>query len=59
RGARVSFYRLTPAEIEALQQEMREAGATIKAEIAKRKVASMAPAGLHTRPRPAGRGKGR
>ncbi|HHK9195351.1 TPA: hypothetical protein ACQZFJ_005101 [Escherichia coli] len=55
----MSFYRLTPAEIEALRQEMREAGAAIKAEIAKRKAASMAPAGLHTRPRPAGRGKGR
>ena len=55
----MSFYRLTPAEIEALRQEMREAGAAMKAEIVKRKAASMAPAGLHTRPRPAGRGKGR
>ena len=55
----MSFYRLTPAEIEALRQEMRKAGAAIKAEIAKRKAASMAPAGLHTRPRPTGRGKGR
>nr|QOQ30447.1 orf10 [Escherichia coli] len=52
----MSFYRLTPAEIEALRQEMREAGATIKAEIAKRKVASMAPAGLHTPPPPCGQG---